>query len=61
MHQQTCIAKFITVVRRNTVVETVISSGNFVRKHGFNHSQLKQVSQEILAKFDDVLYRIEIR
>jgi hypothetical protein len=42
-------------------MEVVISTVNFIRKHGLNHHQFRHFLEEIVAEFGDVLYYAEVR
>jgi hypothetical protein len=51
-HQQVLYSK---VLRWNSIMEVIISTVNFVRKHGLNH----QFKHFLEAEFGDILYYTE--
>lgn len=58
IHQETLCCK---VLAWKNVMDTVISTINYMRKNGLAHRQFQQFLEEIEAEYGDVIYFTEVR
>jgi hypothetical protein len=58
IHQQALCSK---VINLESVMDTVVSTVNFIRRSALNHRQFQQFLLEDEAEYGDVLYHTEIR
>lgn len=58
IHQQTLCSK---VLKFEDVMNVVVSSVNFIRRHGLNHRQSQTFLSELDSEYGDILYHTEVR
>ena len=58
IHQQVLCSK---VLKFEDIMNVVVSTVNFIRRHGLNHRQFQTFLSEIDSEYGDVLYHTEVR
>ena len=58
IHQQVLCSK---ILKFEDIMNVVVSTVNFIRRHGLNHRQFQTFLSEIDSEYGDVLYHTEVR